>query len=59
MGSSINCNGWCLAFNDQVGAEWFAPAGLNRGGVPSVLRAERRLSQSDRDTLYQAEMLTH
>jgi hypothetical protein len=45
-----------FAFNDQVGAEWFAPAGLNRGGVPSVLRAERRLSQSDRDTLYTANV---
>ena len=44
--------GGVLAFNDQVGAEWFAPAGLNRGGVPSVLRAERKLSQNDRDTLY-------
>jgi len=44
--------GGVLAFNDQVGAEWFAPAGLNRGGVPSVLRAERRLQQTDRDTLY-------
>jgi phage tail sheath protein FI len=44
------------AFNDQVGAEWFAPAGLNRGGVPSVLRAEKRLSQSDRDTLYGANV---
>ena len=44
--------GGVLAFNDSVGAEWFAPAGLNRGGVPSVLRAERRLQQTDRDTLY-------
>jgi hypothetical protein len=44
--------GGVLAFNDQVGAEWFAPAGLNRGGVPSVLRAERKLSQADRDNLY-------
>jgi phage tail sheath protein FI len=44
--------GGVLAFNDQVGAEWFAPAGLNRGGVPSVLRAERKLSQNDRDVLY-------
>jgi hypothetical protein len=48
--------GGVLAFNDQVGAEWFAPAGLNRGGVPSVLRAERKLSQSDRDTLYSANV---
>jgi phage tail sheath protein FI len=45
-----------LAFNDQVGAEWFAPAGLNRGGVPSVLRAERKLSQNDRDNLYSANV---
>jgi len=44
--------GGVLAFNDQVGAEWFAPAGLNRGGIPSVVRAAIRLSQSDRDTLY-------
>lgn len=48
--------GGVLAFNDQVGAEWFAPAGLNRGGVPSVLRAERKLSQADRDTLYSANV---
>lgn len=48
--------GGVLAFNDQVGAEWFAPAGLNRGGVPSVLRAERKLSQADRDRLYSANV---
>ena len=59
--SNLGKTTWCppstvmggvLAFNDQVSAEWFAPAGLNRGGVPNVLRAERRLSQADRDTLY-------
>jgi hypothetical protein len=48
--------GGVYAFNDQVGASWFAPAGLNRGGIPSVLRAERKLSQSDRDTLYAANV---
>jgi len=48
--------GGVLAFNDQVGAEWFAPAGLNRGGVPAVLRAERKLSQNDRDNLYEANV---
>jgi phage tail sheath protein FI len=48
--------GGVLAFNDQVGAEWFAPAGLNRGGIPSVVRAERRLQQTDRDTLYSANV---
>jgi hypothetical protein len=63
--SNLGKNVWCppttviggvLAFNDQVGAEWFAPAGLNRGGVPSVLRAERKLSQADRDVLYAANV---
>jgi hypothetical protein len=44
--------GGVYAFNDQVGAEWFAPAGLNRGGIGSVIRAERKLSQTDRDLLY-------
>jgi uncharacterized protein len=48
--------GGVLAFNDQVGAEWFAPAGLNRGGVPSVLKAERKLSQNDRDNLYNSNV---
>jgi len=48
--------GGVLAFNDQVGAEWFAPAGLNRGGIPSVVLAERRLQQTDRDTLYSANV---
>ena len=44
--------GGVLAFNDNASAEWFAPAGLNRGGIPSVVRAETRLSQTNRDTLY-------
>jgi hypothetical protein len=48
--------GGVLAFNDSVGAEWFAPAGLNRGGIPNVLLVERRLQQSDRDTLYNANV---
>ena len=44
------------AFNDQVGAEWFAPAGLNRGGIGSVINAERKLSATDRDDLYSANV---
>ena len=39
-------------YNDKVSAEWFAPAGLNRGGMTTVLRPERRLSVDDRNTLY-------
>jgi hypothetical protein len=48
--------GGVYAFTDQVAASWFAPAGLNRGGIPSVLRAERKLTQNDRDTLYDANV---
>jgi hypothetical protein len=43
------------AFNDQVGAEWFAPAGLNRGGI-RVNKAERKLSADDRDELYEGNV---
>lgn len=40
------------AFNDNVSAEWFAPAGLNRGGLGGVIQAERKLSPTNRDSLY-------
>ena len=40
------------AFTDNVAEPWFAPAGINRGGLGNVIQAERKLSQSDRDTLY-------
>jgi phage tail sheath protein FI len=40
------------AYNDSVAAEWFAPAGFNRGGLSTVLRVEQKLSQANRDTLY-------
>ena len=39
------------AANDRVAAPWFAPAGLNRGGLP-VVRTEYKLTQALRDTLY-------
>jgi hypothetical protein len=45
-----------IAFNDRVAAEWFAPAGLNRGGLTSVIDAWSRLTQDERDTLYQARV---
>ena len=44
--------GGVFAFNDQVGQPWFAPAGINRGGLGNVVRAEKKLSQANRDTLY-------
>jgi len=40
------------AYNDNVSAEWFAPAGLNRGGLGGVIQAERKLSPTMRDSLY-------
>ena len=40
------------ATNDRIGAEWFAPAGFNRGGVGGVVQTERKLSPTDRDALY-------
>lgn len=45
-----------LAFNDSIAAPWYAPAGLNRGGLTSVSDTYKRLSQSDRDTLYEARI---
>jgi len=39
-------------YNDKVSAEWFAPAGLNRGGLPTVIQPERRLTVGQRNTLY-------
>ncbi len=40
------------AFNDRAGEAWFAPAGLSRGGLSTVLRAERKLTNGNRNTLY-------
>jgi hypothetical protein len=39
-------------FNDTIGQPWFAPAGLNRGGIDSAVQAYRKLTQSNRDDLY-------
>lgn len=41
------------AFNDNVAAPWFAPAGINRGILTTVTQTERILTQSNRDLLYQ------
>jgi len=40
------------AFNDSVSEPWFAPAGINRGGLDTVVRAERKLTQTQRNDLY-------
>jgi hypothetical protein len=41
------------AANDAVAAEWFAPAGLNRGGLPAAKQVIDRLTHRDRDSLYE------
>ena len=40
------------AFNDSVSEPWFAPAGINRGGLDQVVRPEIKLTQAQRDSLY-------
>ena len=44
------------AFTDGAAAPWFAPAGLTRGGIPNVIQAERKLTRTQRDTLYAANV---
>ena len=44
------------AFTDSAAAPWFAPAGLTRGGLGDVIQAERKLTRSQRDTLYNANV---
>jgi len=44
------------AFNDSNAEPWFAPAGINRGGLSTVVRAERKLTKANRDTLYEANI---
>jgi hypothetical protein len=45
-----------FAANDRVAAEWFAPAGLNRGGLVGAVSVLDRLTQSDKDKLYEAKV---
>jgi len=44
------------AFTDNAAAPWFAPAGLTRGGISDVIQAERKLTRTQRDTLYNANV---
>ena len=44
------------AFTDASADPWFAPAGLVRGALGSVVRAERKLTSGNRDTLYEANV---
>ena len=44
------------AFTDGAAAPWFAPAGLTRGGISDVIQAERKLTRTQRDTLYKSNI---
>jgi hypothetical protein len=48
--------GGVYAYNDTVAEPWFAPAGINRGGLSGVVRAEKKLSQGNRNDLYAAKI---
>jgi len=45
--------GGVIAYTDKVSHEWFAPAGLNRGGLTTVLEPKTRLTHEERDDLYE------
>ena len=45
-----------MAYTDASSEPWFAPAGITRGGLGQVTRAERKLTVSQRDTLYEANV---
>ena len=45
-----------IAQSDRIAAEWFAPAGLNRGVLGNVIEARTRLNQAERDQLYEGKV---
>lgn len=45
-----------FAYTDSSSDPWFAPAGLTRGGLGQVIKAERKLTSGNRDTLYEANV---
>tara|TARA_R110002050_G_scaffold296912_1_gene457422 strand:- start:658 stop:2643 length:1986 start_codon:yes stop_codon:yes gene_type:complete len=44
------------AYNDKVAAPWFAPAGINRGGLNTVQYAKFKLTQQNKDDLYESNV---
>lgn len=45
-----------LSYNDRVKFPWFAPAGFDRGSLNFVLQTSIRVNQTDRNTLYDANI---
>tara|TARA_R110000824_G_scaffold163579_3_gene339340 strand:+ start:845 stop:2605 length:1761 start_codon:yes stop_codon:yes gene_type:complete len=48
--------GGIYSFNDKVAHPWFAPAGLNRGGIDTAIQAETKLTHANRDTMYESSL---
>jgi hypothetical protein len=44
------------AFTDASSDPWFAPAGITRGALGQVIRAERKLTAGNRDEIYEANV---
>ena len=44
------------AFNDAAAEVWNAPAGTSRGVMSTAIRAERRLTKTNRDDLYKSNV---
>lgn len=44
------------ASNDRIAAEWYAPAGLNRGGITGAVSVVNRLTHAEKDTLYEGKV---
>ena len=44
------------ASNDAIAAEWWAPAGLNRGGIVGAVSVLNRLTHAERDELYEGKI---
>lgn len=45
-----------FAANDRVAGEWWAAAGLNRGGIPQAIQVTDRTTHTERDTLYEGRV---
>jgi len=45
-----------LSYNDRVRFPWFAPAGFDRGSLNFVINTAIRLNQTDRNTMYDANI---
>jgi phage tail sheath protein FI len=44
------------AYNDNIGAEWYAVAGLNRGSVAAAIDVKSKVSRESINTLYEGKI---